>query len=304
MNRSKHVLTAAIAVMLLSACRDATPEPVRATSSLREELSLEAKDARLRAVLHLPSSRGSYPAVVLIHGSGRLTADDMAGLVPALTGMGVAVLAYDKRGVGRSTGQYSNVGTSNSVAMFDLLSDDALAAVAALKSRRDIDSTRIGLVGFSQGGWIAPLAASRSLDVAFVISLSGPAVTVGEEIAYSDLAGADPGSRQGLTDAQIDREFAAFTGPHGYDPNGAIRSMRVPSLWILGERDRSLPVRQTLENLERIRRDTRAPITTSIMPGADHSLRSPATGTRAGVWRVVRGWLARQRIVNSTVGSG
>lgn len=267
-------------VLCLTACGPAhTSQP---GSPVIEELSISSDSARLRALLHLPDSRGPHPALVLIHGSGRQTAEESAGDgVRRLLDLGFAVLAYDKRGAGASTGEYTGIGPLNSVRMFDWLAGDALAVVEALKARQDIDPARIGLVGWSQGGWIAPLAASRSGSVAFVISLSAPAVTVGEENAYSRLAGSDPGSRQGLSEEEIEREFAAFTGPHGYDPDAAIRALRVPSLWVLGERDRSLPVQRTVQNLDRIKLETGNPITVHVIPRADHSL-SRSRDRRAG----------------------
>jgi dipeptidyl aminopeptidase/acylaminoacyl peptidase len=263
-----------------------------------ERLTIASQDATLAATLHLPRGARPVPAVVLVHGSGRMTGDDVARfMAPRLLAMGVAVLAYDKRGVGESTGAYSGIGPANSIAMFHLLAADALAGVDALAKRRDIDRARIGLVGNSQGGWIAPLAASTSRAVAFVVSLSGPAVTVGEEIAYSNLAGADPGSQQGLADDEIDRRFRAFTGPHGYDPVPVIRALRTPTLWILGERDRSLPVARSIANLERIRDGEGRPITLRVIPGADHSLRNPVTGERPDIWGIVGAWLRERRIL-------
>jgi dienelactone hydrolase len=178
--------------------------------------------------------------------------------------------------------------------MFDLLAADALAGVEALSRRPEIYRSKIGLVGISQGGWIAPLAASRSDAVKFVISISGPAVTVGEEIAYSRLAGADPGSEQGLSDEEITRRYAAFTGPHGYDPDPRLRALGVPSLWILGERDRSLPVRQSVERLERVKRETKSPLTVTLVPGADHGMRNTDTGAPVDVWRIIAGWLSER----------
>ncbi len=196
-----------------------------------ETLTLASTGAQLAATLHLPAGTGPFPAAVLVHGSGRISGDQMAsGHGYPLLSRGIAVLAYDKRGVGGSTGEYTGIGPGNSEKMFDLLASDALAAVEALANRRDIDAGRIGIFGVSQAGWIAPLAASRSDRVAFVVLLSGPAVTVGEEIAYSRLAGEDPGSRQGLTDAEIAGEFAAFKGPHGFNPADSIAAMAAPSL--------------------------------------------------------------------------
>jgi dienelactone hydrolase len=268
-----------------------------AREAREEKLSLVSKDARLAATLHLPAAAKRLPAIVLVHGSGRLTGDAVArGMKDRLMAMGLAVLAYDKRGVGASTGEYTGIGPSNSGRMFDLLATDALAAVDALADHPAIDRSKIGLLGVSQGGWIAPLAASRSEKAAFVISLSGPAVTVGEEIAYSNLAGADPGSEAGLSESEIERRFAAFSGPHGYDPVPTIRQLKVPSLWIVGERDRSIPVARTIANLERAKRETDRPIEIRTMPGADHGMRRVDTGGGADFWQVIADWLKTRGI--------
>ena len=82
----------------------------------------------------------------------------------------MAVLGYDKRGVGQSGGDWRKID-------FPELASDALAAVGFLRSRTDIDPQKVGLFGISQGGWIVSLAASRSADVAFFISHSGPGVS-------------------------------------------------------------------------------------------------------------------------------
>jgi dipeptidyl aminopeptidase/acylaminoacyl peptidase len=258
-----------------------------------EAVSFENDGARLHGTLLLPEGRGPHPAVVLVHGSGELTAAMMLRNAWRLRGSGYAVLAYDKRGVGRSTGEYSTIGPGNSDRMFGLLAGDALAAVDLLCARRDIDRARVGLVGISQGGWIAPLAASRSVRVRFVVSISGPAVSVGEEIAYSRLAGADPGSIQGLGDDEIDRRMRAFAGPHGYDPVPVLRGLNVPSFWVIGERDRSIPVARTLDALRALAASGR-PIATHVVPGADHGLRD-AEGRAPDVWTPVLDWIARQR---------
>jgi uncharacterized protein len=261
-----------------------------------ETLTLASKGAQLAATLHLPEGTGPFPVAVLVHGSGRITGGQMASSHGyRLLSMGMAVLAYDKRGVGGSSGEYTGIGPGNSERMFDLLAADALAGVDALSRRSGIDPKRIGIVGVSQAGWIAPLAASRSERIAFVVLLSGPAVSVGEEIAYSRLAGEDPGSRQGLSDAEIAREFAAFRGPHGFNPASAIAAMSAPSLWILGDRDRSLPVTQTIANLERVKRTSGRPIRVHVLPGVNHGLRKP-TGEQPDFWRVIGEWLSEQGI--------
>jgi hypothetical protein len=211
--------------------------------------------------------------------------------------MGFAVLAYDKRGVGGSTGEYTSIGPANSDRMFGLLADDALAGIAALRKRSDIDGSRVGLVGFSQAGWIMPLAASRSRDVTFVVIVSGPAVSVGEEIAYSNLAGEDPGSEQGISDEEIDRRMRAFKGPHGYDPGPVLAALTTPSMWILGEKDRSIPLVRTVAALNDLARTRGRPIAVHLIPGVNHRLIDPSTGRQPDIWRPMEDWFRAHRVL-------
>ena len=276
-----------LAIAVATACTAATQSPPGP-----HQLTIESQDARLAATLILPQDRRPpYPGVVLVHGSGQVTAAQMMGTANRLVRMGFAALTYDKRGVGDSTGEYATVGPGNSERMFGLLSRDALAAVATLRARKDVDAKRIGLVGISQGGWIAPLAATIDPGIAFVVTISGPAVSVGEEIAYSRLAGEDPGSLQGMADEEIAKRMRAFQGPHGYDPLPVLTKLASPSLWILGEHDRSIPLRRTVEVLNTLKTESQRPITTHVIPGVNHSLRNPVTGAFTDFWVVVADWL-------------
>ena len=138
-----------------------------------EDVRFTNQEVQLTGTLIAPSTRGAHPAIVLVHGSG---AENRAYMLPwarFLIRHGIAVLGYDKRGVGGSTGDWN-------AATYEELAGDALAAVEYLKTRRDIDSGQIGLLGISQAGWIMPLAAVRSRDVAFLISISGAGVTPAE----------------------------------------------------------------------------------------------------------------------------
>jgi pimeloyl-ACP methyl ester carboxylesterase len=130
----------------------------------------------LAAELIVPDVTHRVPAVVIVHGSG---ASDRSNswarvIADALVANGVAALLTDKRGSGKSGGDWRTAG-------FHELADDALAGVELLKGRPEIDASRIGLVGLSQGGRIVPIAASKSSDVAFVISLVSDAVTFPEQ---------------------------------------------------------------------------------------------------------------------------
>ena len=105
-----------------------------------------------------------------MNGSGPWVRSDSRFLADFFALNGVAALINDKRGCGRSTGDWNKSG-------FDDLAGNALAGLQRFKNRPDINPHQIGLWGNSQGGWIVPLAAFRCPDVAFIISVSGPGIT-------------------------------------------------------------------------------------------------------------------------------
>lgn len=127
-----------------------------------EEIRFSNGPVNLHGKLVLPAEGdGPFPLVVLVHGSGRDAATLTYHRQYQFPLEGVATFVYDKRGTGRSTGEFTM--------RFDVLAGDVLAAVSRLRSHPKIDPERIGLAGYSQGGWIAPLAASRDPRIKFVV---------------------------------------------------------------------------------------------------------------------------------------
>jgi pimeloyl-ACP methyl ester carboxylesterase len=139
----------------------------------REDVRFSNVDIRLAGTLISPDTGGKHPVIILVHGSGAENREYMLPWARFLIRRGMVVLGYDKRGVGGSTGDWNT-------ASFDDLAGDVLAAVEYLKTRSDIDRDQIGLLGISQAGWIMPLAAVRSKDIAFLISISGAGVPAAE----------------------------------------------------------------------------------------------------------------------------
>ena len=160
--------------------------PVRPYPYAEEEVRFENKGAgvQLAGTLTLPPGKGSFPAVVLITGSGPQDRDEsLMGHKPflviadALTRRGIAVLRYDDRGTARSTGDFRKATTAD-------FATDVEAAVAYLRTRKEINARRIGLIGHSEGGIIAPLVASRNRDIRCIVLLAGTGLR-GEEIILS-----------------------------------------------------------------------------------------------------------------------
>ena len=135
-----------------------------------EKISFKSGSILLAGTLLLPDRRNPAPAIVFVHGAGPEQRSASRFLAEFFASRSVAALIYDKRGAGESTGDWK-------VSSFDDLAEDVTAAVSFLKSRPEIDAARIGLMGSSQGGWIAPMAALRVPDLAFLIVKSAAAVT-------------------------------------------------------------------------------------------------------------------------------
>ena len=136
----------------------------------------KANNIKFSGTLTLPKEVSKPPVVILISGSGPQNRnEELANHKPFLvisdylTNHGIAVLRYDDRGTAKSEGNFSTA-TSHDFSL------DAEAAVNYLKSRKDIDTNKIGLIGHSEGGLIAPMIASRNSDVAFIVLLAGPGV--------------------------------------------------------------------------------------------------------------------------------
>lgn len=153
-------------------------EPVKPYSYYSEEVTFQNEKANisLAGTLTIPKKEGNFPVVILISGSGPQNRDEeLLGHKPFLilsdylTKNGIAVLRYDDRGVEKSTGNF-NAATSADFAT------DVESAIAYLKTRKEINKKKIGLIGHSEGGLIAPMVASKSKEVAFIVLLAGPGI--------------------------------------------------------------------------------------------------------------------------------
>ena len=156
--------------------------PIKPYPYREEEVSFSNSSANvtLAGTLTLPKGTGPFPAAVLIAGSGPHDRDEsLENHKPFLvlsdfrTRRGMAVLRYDKRGIGKSTGSADTATTLD-------LAGDAASAIAYLKTRKEIDATRVGLIGHSEGAMIAPYLASQSKDIPWIILLAAP-VTKGQD---------------------------------------------------------------------------------------------------------------------------
>ena len=144
-----------------------------------EEVVFFNQDLRFSGTLYLPNRYQPCPAVVAVHpaSAGERTDPFYDHLKSELPAHGIAVLVFDRRGSGASAGDFKT-------ADFEDLAGDVIAAVNYLQSRTEIDPAKIGLHGTSQGGWIAPIAAARKNDIAFLVAVSASGVSPAEQMDY------------------------------------------------------------------------------------------------------------------------
>ena len=153
-------------------------EPIKPFPYYSEDITFENKKVgiNLAGTLTLPNKEGVFPVVILISGSGPQNRDEeLLGHKPVLvlsdflTKNGIAVLRYDDRGIAMSKGDFKTATSAD-------FATDVESAIAYLKTRKEINKNKIGLIGHSEGGLIAPMVASKSKDVAFIVLLAGTGI--------------------------------------------------------------------------------------------------------------------------------
>jgi uncharacterized protein len=298
---------------------DASPRTARRVEiEKREDVAFSSGAIRLVGTLISPTTAGRHPAIILVHGSGAEDREYMLPFARFLIRHGVAVLGYDKRGVGGSTGDWNT-------ASFDDLAGDVVAAFEYLKTRKDIDRSRIGLLGVSQAGWVMPLAAIRVSDLAFLISVSGAGVspaetTIDEAEREMASAGLPPPAIQrvvGLMKVQYEfartgrrwDEYAAARAQivarmgsapssfpatpndpywqfirrlYFYDPAPVLRQLQTPVLALFGELDDNILAEKNKNAWEAaLKAGNNRDYTLRIIPKADHLQLEAKTGSNA-----------------------
>jgi dienelactone hydrolase len=254
--------TAPFAVDLATGAFGAAPTSRGVRLDVRQfDVRFRSGKATLAGTLTVPPGAGPHPGVVYVSGSGDTLREEAQWLQGLFVSRGIAVLAYDKRGIGQSGGTYT--GSLASDDTIKTLAGDAAAAARFLAAQNGIDAKRVGLYGLSQGGWIIPQAAIRASGaVSWTVVESGPTVTQGESDNFASLAAT-------LSIAEAERKARA-DGPSGYDPQPWIRKLDIPVLWLYGGRDRAQPAGTSMQLLKTL--SAGHDFTTVLFPSAPHPL--------------------------------
>lgn len=282
----------------------------------QEEVRLERDGVELHGTLHLPSTQSPYPGVVLAPGSEEQDRHSMDAMPYLLAHLGFATVAFDKRGSGSSGGSWD--------VSHDVLAADLVAWVDRLASRADVGET-IGVLGFSEGAWLAPLAASRTPLVDFIVAIGGGALPKAESFVYQrrrrlveqGLGGDDLRDamvehetliREALARARSGADARPFDLRMAHDPAEEWSSFRGPILYVLGGADTLEPVQPSVERMEEVLAAARHPdYTIRVFPRAHHSLFLAETGEPSefdrmegiawfvpGYWETLVRWLERR----------
>jgi fermentation-respiration switch protein FrsA (DUF1100 family) len=295
--------------------------PVKPYPYREEEVTFEDAGVHLAGTLTLPKGAGPFPAVVLIAGSGPQTRNENVFghqifliLADHLTRQGIAVLRFDKRGIGASKGDYGKATTED-------FANDAQAAFTFLKTHADIDPHHVGLIGHSEGGLIAPIVAARDSSVAFIVLMAGPGVDgarilseqgrlIGKAMGMSDDQNAKMSAMRdqaiaivrtekypavaeakvrslmetaGLPKFAVDMQVKFLTSDwmrlfFTMDPAVALRQVRCPVLAIGGSKDLQVPATESLAAIKTALSNN-PDVDVRELPNLNHLFQTAQTGS-------------------------
>ena len=247
------------------------------TAYTEVEFQNRVQHLALAGMIFVPEGEGPFPAAVVIHGSGTSRRDNgwYVTLAKHLQDNGIVVLLPDKRGSEKSDGDWRTSSLED-------LATDTLAAVEYLREQQSVPLSGIGVIGMSQGGWIAPIVASLDDDLAFLVSMVGAAVTPREQLIYEEnhnlrQTGFLPGisnvlSYVGYANVRYLAQRQWYDKIVDYDPLPYWRDVTVDSLALYGADDTNVPSADSVKRLVDLGNPR---IRVEVYEGSGHALESP-----------------------------
>ena len=262
-------------------------------------------DVTLTGTLFVPEGAGPFPGVVIMHGSGPDSRVPYRPDAAMLADAGIAALIYDKRGTGGSSGDWQT-------ASLDDLLADGLAAVHFLQQQPEVAGAQVGILGSSQGAWLAPFAAARDGQVAFIVQVTGSATPLAnQEMWDNGNSLAAVGFSERAIEAEIKAEHLLYSArpliqrgilPLGdlwfvhydpyLDPADAWPMVRVPALVLYGGQDRTVPGRTSLQLVQGFLSEGGHPASRiAVFANANHALGGPARNQDPAYTDLVTSWI-------------
>ena len=260
----KKFLTAILlSLLLISSIKAQT-----IAKSIKRDIMFKSGRNKLAGTLISMDTNIKSPVIVFLVGSGNSSYDgnyrefSEKFLEKIFLERGYAIFHFNKRGIGQSSGNWKYCN-------YYSRAYDAYSAIKYLKQRKDIDSTQIGVIGHSQGGWVAQLVGSAHKDVKFIINLAGPATGTKEEILDErQIALTCKGMDSTMARRKVEKElkkfhtmsmFLPFIGmaytllhEYKYYPDNAIKKLTCPSLFVFCENDLYVPAKKNEVRLKQL----------------------------------------------------
>ncbi|MGD8820874.1 MAG: alpha/beta fold hydrolase [Anaerolineae bacterium] len=278
---------------------------VGAQPASQRDVTFGNGDITLTGTLVLPQGEGPFPAVVILHGSGPETRAPYTPDAEMLVEGGIAALIYDKRGTGGSSGDWR-------LASLDDLVADGLAAVHFLQDQPEIAADQVGILGSSQGAWLAPFSAARDDGVSFLVQITGSATPLANQemwgtgnalsgLGFSERAietamkaqhllySARPLIQRGVL--PLGDLWFVYYDPY-LDPADAWSQVHVPALVLYGGQDPTVPGRTSLELVRSFWAEQGHPASRiAVFPQASHALGGASRNDNAAYSELVTSWI-------------
>ena len=245
-----------------------------------QDIKFESQGITLAGSILKPEN--PFAAVVIVHGSDPVKRE--MEFAKRLAKKGIAVLTYDKRGVGESGGVYvgPSVGTNNiDTTNLNLLSNDANEAVKTFHNYIKDKKIPIGLVGFSQAGWIIPITANKNPQVEFMVLFSCPTITTLEQLRFQFYTNGNNDFWESHTDADALEHIKNDPDKYQFvatDPKMSLNVLSIPGLWLFGEKDIQIPVKLCIEQLNTFKVQGK-PFEYTLFPTLGHNTSSSDNAT-------------------------
>ncbi|MEU9045278.1 MULTISPECIES: prolyl oligopeptidase family serine peptidase [unclassified Kitasatospora] len=273
------LVAAAVALVAGASTATATATAAPAAQQAVQDVDFRSGDVTLHGTItEAAGAPGPRPGIVLVHGAGPEKRAGYRAEAEAMAQAGFVVLSYDKRTTGYSMTQRS----------YSQLADDALAGVRTLAERTDVDPHRIGLWGFSEGGWVAPLAASRSEQVSYVVVVGASGPTPARQQAWHldnklrhEGASGSLLETVSVTGTRLLSDAGLFPEAD-YDPVPVLEHLHQPVLALWGNDKQVPPAESAAVLADALHRGGNDDLTLRFFPQADHKLHVSADGFARG----------------------